>query len=133
MKRNRFAYLIIFVTVILCGLLSRKITFLPFFIGDLLYAVMIYFGIRLVFTDLNRVKTAFLAVLICYCIEVLQLSEAAYMVALRKTLLGRYVLGQGFLWSDLAAYSLGIIFSYYAESFVISKKKLKIHGNLFFP
>jgi hypothetical protein len=30
------------------------------------------------------------------------------MIDVRKTLFGRYVLGQGFLWSDILAYTFGI-------------------------
>lgn len=48
-----------------------------------------------------------LSLLICYAIEFLQLYQAKWIIELRKTLFGRYVLGQGFLWSDILAYTFG--------------------------
>lgn len=123
MRQNRFSHLIIVFIVIALGLFSRKINAIPFFIGDLLYAVMIYFGIRFLFISLHKTKSAFIALIICYVIELLQLYDANWMIALRNTLFGRYVLGQGFLWSDILAYSFGIILAYIAESLLFSKEK----------
>lgn len=124
MQQNRLSYLIIVFIVIAFGLFSRKIDVIPLFVGDLLYAVMIYFGIRFLFISLHKTKSAIIALLICYGIELLQLYDANWMIALRDTLFGRYVLGQGFLWSDILAYSFGIILAYIAESFLFSKVKI---------
>jgi len=110
-------------TVILLGLFSRKIDFIPLLIGDVLYAVMIYFGVRFLLIYLNRIKAAMIALAICYCIELLQLYQAEWMVALRATTFGRYVLGQGFLWSDVAAYTFGTIIAYYLERAAIKKPR----------
>lgn len=62
-----------------------------------------------------------LAAIICYCIELLQLYDAGWIVALRGTTFGRYVLGQGFLWSDIAAYTFGTMIAYYLEKAVINQ------------
>lgn len=121
MKTNRISYLIITFTVIAIGIFSRTITFIPLFIGDFLYSVMIYFGVRFLFTDLKNKKCAVIALAICYCIELLQLNDAEWMIELRKTLFGRYVLGQGFLWSDILAYSFGIPMAYFIEKALIRK------------
>lgn len=122
MKGNRLSYLFIIFTVILLGLFSRKTILIPLFVGDLLYAVMIYFGIRFLFFHQNSIKSAMIALIICYCIESLQLYHADWMIALRTTIFGRYVLGQGFLWSDITAYSFGILIAYYTEKATINKK-----------
>lgn len=116
MKANRFSYFIIVVITIIAGLLSRKIAFIPFFVGDFLYAVMIYFGIRFVFISLNRKSAAIIGLSLCYAIELLQLYDAQWLLAFRNTFLGRSILGQGFLWSDLIAYSFGVIVAYYLET-----------------
>lgn len=122
MKESRFSYLIIVLTVIILGIFSRKIAYIPLFIGDFLYAVMIYFGIRFLFINLNKIKAAILSLTICYCIELLQLYDAEWIIALRTTLAGRYILGQGFLWSDMLAYSFGVLIAYYMEKIIVIKK-----------
>lgn len=121
MKENRFSYLFIIFTVILLGLLSRKFTSVPLFVGDLLYAVMIYFGIRFLFIHQESRKSGMIALIICYCIELLQLYDAGWMVALRDTIFGRYVLGQGFLWSDIIAYTFGTIIAHYLDKVILKK------------
>ena len=114
--------MIIILITIIAGIFSRKIAFIPLFIGDLLYAVMVYFGIRFLFICLNKIKSVIVALLICYSIELLQLYNAEWIVELRATIFGRYVLGQGFLWTDIVAYSFGIILGYYIEIVVFNKK-----------
>ena len=84
----------------------------PTFFGDTLYAVMIYFGMRMFFINFNIKKAAILALLFCFAIEFLQLYDAKWMLDIRRTTLGHYVLGQGFLWSDLVYYTLGIIMAF---------------------
>lgn len=108
--------------MIILGIFSRKIAYIPLFIGDFLYAVMIYFGIRFLFINLNKIKAAILSLTICYCIELLQLYDAEWIIALRTTLAGRYILGQGFLWSDMLAYSFGVLIAYYMEKIIVIKK-----------
>ena len=115
MKKSRTSYFLITLSVIIIGILSRKIAFIPNFIGDLLYAVMIYFGLRYLFINFCRKKSAIVALLICYSIEALQLYHAEWIINLRATLFGRYVLGQGFLWSDILAYTLGILIAFYTD------------------
>ncbi|PBJ12320.1 DUF2809 domain-containing protein [Flavobacterium sp. ACN6] len=120
--KSRIYYFIIFITTILLGILSRKIPFVPLLIGDFLYAFMIYFLVRVFLPYKKALLIAFLSLAICYCIEFLQLYQADWIVELRKTLFGRYVLGQGFLWSDIAAYTLGVCTAFFLEN--IFKKYL---------
>ncbi|MBB4803174.1 signal transduction histidine kinase [Flavobacterium nitrogenifigens] len=119
MKKTRIYYTLIFFSIIFLGILSRKISFIPLWIGDFLYAVMIYFLIR-IFLPFKKASIIFLLSLItCYSIEFLQLYQGEWMVELRKTLFGRYVLGQGFLWSDIIAYTFGIITAFIVERFTL--------------
>jgi glycopeptide antibiotics resistance protein len=62
---------------------------------------MVFFIIRLLLIKAKKKKIALLALLLCYAIECFQLYQAEWIIEIRKTVLGRYVLGQGFLWSDL--------------------------------
>ncbi|WP_369615506.1 DUF2809 domain-containing protein [Flavobacterium sp. CFS9] len=120
MKKSRFYYLLAFLCVIWCGILSRKIAVIPLCFGDALYTVMMYILVRILFFNQKTSITAIISLTICYGIEFLQLYQADWIIALRKTLLGRYVLGQGFLWSDLLAYTLGIITAFIIEKIILN-------------
>jgi len=121
LKNSRINYFILTLIAIALGITSRKIEGVPTFFGDTLYAVMIYFGMRMVFINLNVKKTAILALLFCFGIEFLQLYDAEWMLEIRRSTLGHYALGQGFLWSDLGYYTLGIIMAFLID--FISKKQ----------
>ncbi|WP_317128865.1 ribosomal maturation YjgA family protein [Flavobacterium zhairuonense] len=119
LNKRRTRYLILFLSVILLGILSRKISFIPLWIGDFLYAVMIYFLVRIVFFNKKATYIFILSLAICYGIEFLQLYQAPWIIELRKTLFGRYVLGQGFLWSDIIAYTGGVLFVFFIEKIIL--------------
>lgn len=119
MKKIRIYYFLLFVFIIFLGILSRKISFIPLWIGDFLYAVMIYALVRIFFPVKKASLIVLLSLLICYSIEFLQLYQGEWMIELRETLLGRYVLGQGFLWSDILAYTFGIITAFIIEKLIL--------------
>jgi len=121
LKNTRFTYFIIIVSVIILGILSRKIGGIPTFFGDTLYAVMIYFGLRMLFINNSSKMTIVLALVFCFCIEFLQLYRAEWLLTIRRTTLGHYVLGQGFLWSDLAFYTLGILIAFLIDFNLVKK------------
>ncbi|WP_239023345.1 ribosomal maturation YjgA family protein [Flavobacterium endoglycinae] len=80
---------------------------------------MIYILIRVVFPSKKVFYILLFSALTCYSIEFLQLYEGQWMIELRKTFLGRYVLGQGFLWSDIVAYTFGILFIFSIERLIL--------------
>lgn len=125
MKRLRITYLIIIPVIIATGLLVRiKQVWFPavvnLYLGDALYAVMVFYIYSFVLPFKSGIIRAGYALITCYCIEFLQLSSAPCIVAARATLPGRLVLGQGFLWSDLLAYSMGIAAAYVADRIWLS-------------
>ncbi|WP_310559648.1 DUF2809 domain-containing protein [Flavobacterium sp.] len=122
LKNSRIQYFILVLIVIALGIASRKIDGIPTFFGDTLYAVMIYFGLRMLLVNFNIKKTAILALHICFAIEFLQLYDAEWMLEIRRTTFGHYALGQGFLWSDLGFYTLGIVIAFWMDSNWIRKK-----------
>lgn len=122
LKNSRIQYFILIVFVIALGISSRKMEGIPTFFGDTLYAVMIYFGLRMLFVDFSIKKTAVLALLICFAIELLQLYDAEWMLEIRRTTLGHYILGQGFLWSDLGYYTLGVLIAFVLDLTWIKRK-----------
>ena len=76
LKKTRFTYFILIVSVIILGILSRKIDGVPTFFGDTLYAVLVYFGMRFIFINNSQKKPAILALVFCFVIEFLQLYSA---------------------------------------------------------
>ena len=109
MKNKKLQYFIIVLIVIASGIISRKIANIPLFIGDLLYAVMVYFLFRMIFIKFPVTKTAILSLAFCVLIECFQLYQAHWIIEIRKTFLGHLILGQGFLWGDLLAYFFGTL------------------------
>ncbi|MEG0772853.1 DUF2809 domain-containing protein [Clostridium sp.] len=114
-KHNTLLYLLIVFIVIFLGLLSRRITeYIPdiidLFLGDSLWALMVYFIIRTLFKNSTAKKVALIALLFCFTIEISQLYHGDWIEVIRGTTLGGLILGYGFLWTDLGAYLLGVGF-----------------------
>lgn len=118
--KTRIRYFFIICLIIILGLLSRKANFIPLFVGDILYAMMIYFIVRFFLVKSNPKIITIISILICYTIEFLQLYQASWIVEIRNITLGHLVLGQGFLWSDLVAYIFGIILCYILEKSIFN-------------
>ncbi|MGL5378728.1 DUF2809 domain-containing protein [Clostridium sp.] len=112
--KKRVMYFVITVIVMFMGLLSRKFMFIfpkdiaPF-IGDGLWAMMVYFGFRFIFPKLDLFKSFVIAIAFSFAIETSQLYQSDWINTIRNTTLGGLVLGHGFLWFDLVSYSIGII------------------------
>ena len=119
--KPRFAYFILALLTIVSGIASRKIVGIPLLMGDILYAVLVYFGFRWLLVKSKAPWQIGLPLLFCFAIEIQQLSTAAALVAIRETTLGHYVLGQGFLWSDLLCYTMGIGLGYVIDQFYIQR------------
>lgn len=107
--KQRIKYGLLIIVIIAAGLLSRKVAGLPSWIGDMLYATMMYFIVRFVCLQRGKIFIAISSLTICFLIEFSQLYQADWINSVRRTLPGRLLLGQGFLWSDLLAYTLGVI------------------------
>ena len=112
-KRNRLLYAAMTMVVIILGLGSRKmVNFIPNFLntylGDALWALMIFLVLGFVFIEMKTKSVAIIGTLFCYLIEVSQLYHANWIGTIRNTTIGGLVLGYGFAWSDLLAYTLGI-------------------------
>lgn len=106
-SRVRIRYALMAVMVVGLGILSRKITIIPLIVGDILYAVMMFLLIRFLLIKLEHWKVALISLSACYLIEISQLYHAPWINHIRNTALGALVLGSGFLWSDMLAYTIG--------------------------
>ena len=112
-KRNGFTYLALVIFVMILGLGTRNISaqfpnWINLYLGDALWAIMVFFLFGLIFRTRETRFIATLALLFSFIIEVSQLYHAQWIDSLRHTRLGGLVLGFGFLWSDLVSYSIGI-------------------------
>ncbi len=120
LKNLRLKYFFAFIIVIALGLLSRS-SFIPKliypYLGDALYAVMIFYLVAFLFPQ-KGLKFYFLSsICICFAIEFSQLYQADWINHLRKHKLIALVLGSGFLWSDLMAYIVGASLAYFGHLF----------------
>ncbi|CAM3717966.1 DUF2809 domain-containing protein [Mucilaginibacter galii] len=112
MFKARLPYLIAVFVVIALGLLSRQIPAIPQWVGDVLWALMVYLLVRAILITSPLKQVALISLLFCFAIEFSQLYQAPWINSFRRTLPGRLILGQGFLWSDLLAYAAGVGMGY---------------------
>ncbi|MEQ8473596.1 MAG: DUF2809 domain-containing protein [Marinoscillum sp.] len=120
-NRQRIIYFILVVVTIITGLLSRKFSnafpdLINLVLGDALYALMVYWMVRLVAPSLPLAPSALIALSFCFTIELSQLYQADWINQIRATRMGSLILGRGFLWSDLLAYTIGVISGLVAEN-----------------
>lgn len=113
MKSKRLKYFILTVIVMVLGLLSRKmspctIDFVKIYLGDVLWAMMVYFGCRFLFAGTRKRMAFGCALLFSYGIEISQLYHTPWIDAIRSTMLGGLMLGYGFLWGDVVCYTVGV-------------------------
>lgn len=122
MLRVRLKYILFIIIVIIAGLASRKIAGVPPWIGDLLWALMVYLMVRALLIKSSVKRIAIISLIFCFGIEFSQLYQAPWINQLRQTLPGRLVLGQGFLWGDLLAYVVGIAIGVLFENRATAKR-----------
>ncbi|WP_121808533.1 ribosomal maturation YjgA family protein [Mucilaginibacter kameinonensis] len=123
MLKNRITFFILIILTIILGLLSRHFKFIPLFIGDILWATMIYFIMRFLFINKPVRFNVIAALIFCFAIEFSQLYKAPWINDLRHTLFGRLVLGEGFLWSDLLCYVIGVGMGVGVEKAILKRNR----------
>lgn len=112
-KRNVITYSFLSVTVMILGLCARGFSvyfpgWINLYLGDALWALMVFFLLGLLFRSRETRWVAVGALLFSFAIEFSQLYHSPGVDLLRKTRIGGLVLGYGFLWSDLISYTAGI-------------------------
>jgi hypothetical protein len=115
-RRSRVVCSALTMAMVALGLGSRRYASqLPALVvtyaGDTLWAAMVYFLAAMLApgAPVRRLATGALAASVA--VEVSQLVHVPWLDALRATRLGALVLGQGFLWSDLVCYAVGVCFA----------------------
>ena len=112
-RRNPLIQIILIALVCLLGIGSRRFAhLLPGFVaayaGDTLWALAAFLGIGVVLPRASIATIAGLAMSFSVAVEISQLYHARWIDSIRQTTLGGLILGYGFLWSDLACYTVGV-------------------------
>lgn len=130
--RPRRAIVALLFLTVLCGLASRKFpalfpAFLAQYAGDTLWAAMVYWLIALFRPRVQVPVGGAVAFSIALGVELSQRFHAPWLDTLRSTSLGAMLLGQGFLWTDVACYAAGVAFAM-ALDLLLLKQGAGAHG-----
>lgn len=123
-QRNPRIFIPLTALIIVLGLSARLIPqYLPScyvtYTGDFLWAMLVYFLYALLLR-LSTNAALGMALITAYLIEISQLFHPAWLDSLRSIRLLGFILGFGFLWSDLIAYTLGIFLAAALDRFLRS-------------
>jgi hypothetical protein len=121
---SRFKVLILIITIIVSGLLSRHVTGVPLFIGDILWGLMVYFIFRFLFLGKTIKWIVIVSLIFCYAIEFSQLYQAVWINNIRHTVVGGLILGQTFLWGDMLCYTIGVAIGVLLEKQLFYRSKV---------
>jgi hypothetical protein len=107
---ERSRTLVIAMVVLCAGLLSRRPglpAFVTLYAGDVLWGAFFFQLYRLAWPALTNLRSWLLSVATTELIELSQLWQAPWLVAVRGTRLGGLLLGHQFLVSDMVCVALG--------------------------
>ncbi len=115
--RSRIQVALTLVVVIVLGLGSRRFgAALPDFLadhaGDALWTVAVYLTLAFALPRSSAFHLLIASIAISFAVEFSQLIKVNWLDQLRDTLPGRLLLGQTFVWIDLARYTAGAILAY---------------------
>jgi len=99
--------IILFVTEVLIALFVHD-NFIRPYVGDYLVVMLVYCAVRSV-TKASPLKVAIGVLLFSYTIEALQYFRIVDKLGLSGNTIAKTVIGYGFEWWDLLAYTLGIL------------------------
>lgn len=127
--KKRIPYLLSCLVLIALGIALRTFTAsLPMLIAnylpDVVWACALYCFIGMVLAK-SPLWHGPIALVIAFAIEFLQRYQATWIVNLRSSIIGQYLLGTGFLWSDLICYAVGIAVCF-AVDFLLWKRTPKV-------
>lgn len=122
--KTRIAYVITISITIFLGLASRKFSHeLPLFVaenaGDVIWAMMVYFGFRFLFVHKSLVLAILLSFFFSFSIEFSQLYQGDWVKQIRGTSLGALILGKGYLTVDLIRYTAGNMLAAFSDKVVL--------------
>ncbi|WP_291162245.1 DUF2809 domain-containing protein [Gemmatimonas sp. UBA7669] len=92
--------------------------------GDTLWAAMVYWLLAWWRPRVPWPVRAPAALCIATAVEFSQLYQAPWIVALRDNPVAALVLGQGFLWTDLVCYAVGVAGAALIDALLLTKQPL---------
>ena len=133
-RRNPRIYLLIMMGITALGLPARLIQdrlpqWYTLYFGDYLWAMLLFFIFALTLRNMNTWKVAVITLIFTYLIEISQLFHPQWLDDLRSIKLFALVLGYGFLWSDIVAYTLGICTGAFVEYLYGTSRLYPINDN----
>jgi len=108
-RRKILVSLIGIIVLIPLGLYSRHLKWIPEETGDALWAMMVFCLWRIIMVKQSLRLVAIISLTHSFLVEFSQLLRWSWLVSFRSTFIGHMMLGQGFLWTDLLAYLIGIL------------------------
>ncbi len=106
-KKYFILAIFLFIIEVLIALFVRD-RFIRPYVGDFLVVMLIYCAVRTVLKA-SAWKIALGVLLFSYLVETLQYFQLIKRLGLENNTIGRTVIGYGFEWLDLIAYTLGIV------------------------
>lgn len=113
--------ILFFVTEVLIALYVRD-NFVRPYVGDYLVVILIYCAVR-TFIKANSFNVAIAVLLFAYLVEVLQYFRIVDWLGLSGNLVAKTVIGYGFEWLDMLAYTLGVLTILLVEGGIKKKKR----------
>ena len=112
-RRSRLRLVAFAALTIVLGLASRQFpdrlpSVVALYAGDTLWATLMFWLLALGRPSASTAAIAAAALLISVAVELSQLVHVGWLNAIRANPFGALVLGQGFLWSDLLCYAVGV-------------------------
>ena len=106
--KTYFLFTLILFIIEICIAVFVRDSFVRPYVGDYLVVILIYCAVR---TVLNApvINVAVGVLLFSFAIETLQYFQLVNRLGLQNNIVAKTVIGYGFEWLDLVAYSLGII------------------------
>ena len=113
-KKRRLVYFVLYLLIIPVGLATRKqpqwfYSLIAIYGGDVFWSTMFFFLFRCLSPRVPLWQIAGYTISFSVAIEVSQLYHAPWIDRLRATFLGSMLLGNTFVWSDIACYSVGTL------------------------
>ena len=125
--------LVLLLGTIALGLASRRYpavqpAVVSTYAGDVLWASMVFWLLTLVRPTGEGRRVAARAFAIAVAVETSQRVHVPWLDALRATTLGALVLGQGFLWSDIVCYAVGVMLAAILDAVLAARRNRVLTG-----
>jgi hypothetical protein len=110
--------LLLFITEVLIALFVRDSFIRPYF-GDFMVLMLLYCIVRS-FWNFPVLHTVLVTLAFAYLVETLQYFRFVEHLGLQNSVVARTVIGTGFAWGDMVAYTLGGVAIWWGEKQVVN-------------